>query len=135
MKVELTSPLILRTGGPDGRRLVTAPTFADLLRASLRTLGPLCRLYGLPLPDDVFRPLKDLSAAVPTLSASFRVYEQPRWSNRTEQGGQVRGVSGRATYGPLPRVLVPWLAWGGRLHVGTYRVAGAGGWRTWCAEE
>ncbi len=130
VKVELISPLVLRAGGTEGRRLVTAPTFADLLRASLRTLGPLCRLYGRPLPDEVFRPLKDLSAAVPTRSAAFRVYEQPKWSNRTEQHGVVRGVVGTATYGPVPRVLVPWLAWGGRLHVGTYRVAGAGGWRT-----
>jgi hypothetical protein len=134
VKVELTGPLILRSGGPEGRRLVTAPTFADLLRASLRTIGPLCRLYGRPLPDEVFRPLKDLSADVPTRSASFEEYEQPKWSNRSEQHGRVRGVLGWGTYGPLPRVLVSWLTWGGRLHVGTHRVAGAGGWQTWCAE-
>ncbi len=135
LKVELTSPLILRSGGPEGRRLVTAPTFADLLRASLRTIGPLCRLYGRPLPDEVFRPLKELSGGVPTRSASFGTYEQPKWSNRSEQHGTVRGVYGSGTYGPVPRVLVPWLSWGGRLHVGGYRVAGAGGWRTWCAGE
>jgi hypothetical protein len=103
------------------------------LRASLRTIGPLCRLYGRPLPDEVFRPLKELAGGVPTRSVSFGVCEQPKWSNRTEQHGMVRGVVGTGTYGPVPRVLVPWLAWGGRLHVGGYRVAGAGGWRMECA--
>jgi hypothetical protein len=130
VRVLLTSPLLLRTSGLEGRRLVTEPTFSDLLRASLRMLGMLSRLYGRPLPDTAFRPLKELAAGVPTIEAKFASYSQAKWSNRSEQHGQVVGVVGEAVYGPVPAVLVPWLEWGGRLHVGSHRVAGAGGWRT-----
>src|SRR2546429_521954 len=84
-----------------------------------------------PEPASAFRPLKELAWAVPTLSSAFTVRRQPRWSRRSEQHGMVAGVVGEARYGPVPRVLVPWLEWGGRMHVGAYRVAGAGGWQTW----
>ena len=39
------------------------------------------------------------------------------------------GVMGEGEYGPVPGALMTWLEWGGRVHVGTDRVAGAGGWR------
>jgi len=35
---------------------------------------------------------------------------------------------GGGMYGPVPAALAEWLAWGGRVHAGTDRVAGAGGW-------
>ncbi|MBV9123672.1 MAG: hypothetical protein JO112_09975, partial [Planctomycetes bacterium] len=80
VRVELTGPLLLRTGAPDGgRRLRTEPGFGDLLRASLRTLGPLFRLYGEGLPEEAFRPLKELAEGVPTVAARFRMFRQPKW--------------------------------------------------------
>jgi hypothetical protein len=131
VRVQMTGPLILRPEGARGRRLLERPAFADLLRASLRVLGIVFRLYADPLPNTAFGALKELALTVPTLSSDFGICEQPKWSYRTQQGFTVAGVVGEATYGPVPAVLVPWLAWGGRLHVGTHRVSGAGGWRTW----
>jgi hypothetical protein len=128
VKVRLTGPLLLRAAAEGGRRLVAEPSFSDLLRACLRTVGTLCRLYGDPLPDAAFRPLKDLASEVPTLARSFTGYRQPKWSRRSRQHALVEGVIGEGMYGPVPRVLLPWLTWGGRLHVGSHRVAGAGGW-------
>ena len=42
---------------------------------------------------------------------------------------QCRGGHSGGLYGDVPWSLVPWLLWGGRLHVGSHRIAGAGGWR------
>jgi hypothetical protein len=126
--VALTAPLFLRQQGPVGRGLVTRPTFADLLRASLRTVGRLCAYYGQAISDAAFRRLKDAAAAVSTRSASFGMFRQRKWSNRSQQGAMMTGVTGAATYGPVPMGLIPWLRWGGLLHVGPHRIAGAGGW-------
>lgn len=132
LRVNFTGPLLLRTRNAEGRRFtITRPTFADLLRASLRTIGPLARFFGDgPLPDDLFRTLKSASEPVPTLRAEFRPFSQVKSSSRGQQRLTVDGVFGWAEYGPLPRALADWLAWGGRLHVGTHRTAGAGGWTT-----
>jgi len=137
LRVELTSPLLVRTAGPGGRRLVRRPSFADLFGACLRTLGPLCRLYGRPLPDETFRRLKELAAAVRTVRAGFFPDEQWKSSSRRGESGAVSGVVGCGVYADVPAVLQPWLTWGGRLHVGTHRVAGAGagGWRVVLEED
>ena len=131
VRVKMTGPLVLRESSDDGRRLVAEPAFADLLRASLRTLGVLFRLYGTPLSQDAFFPLKQLAAGVQMRSQSFALFRQARWSRRSQQHALLTGVLGEAVYGPVPKVLIPWLTWGGRLRVGSQRVAGAGGWRTW----
>jgi len=130
LRLELTGPLILRSSGADGqrRRLLTRPSFGDLFNACLRTLGPLCRLYGQEVPDEAFGLLKQRAALVPTLQTAYRPFTQPAWSNRGEQHGQVQAIVGAAEFADVPDALLVWLAWGGRLHVGTWRVAGAGGW-------
>jgi hypothetical protein len=134
-RVELTSPLFLQSSGPSGRkRVVERPTFGDLVRAGLRTLGPLHRLYGEPLPDDVFARVKMAAEGVPTIEAHFRDFGQRKWSHRQKEGFDLRGITGSAVYGPVPAWLVPWLDWTGRLHAGTHRIAGAGGFRTSIAE-
>jgi hypothetical protein len=125
VEVHLTSPLFLRQSGG----LVENPTFGDLLRASLRTVGRLCAYHGRGVPDQAFRALKEAAEAVTTRGAAFERFRQRKWSNRSQQAATLSGVVGKATYGPVPRGLVPWLTWGGRLHVGVNRVAGAGGWQ------
>lgn len=129
VRVVLTSPLILTASADGGRkRLIECPTFSDLIRAGLRVLGPLHRCYGVPLPDEVFGVVKRLAEGMRTVRAEFAVVGQPKSSHRTGDRWEVRGVVGWAEYGPVPAGLLPWLRWAGRLHVGTHRVAGAGGW-------
>ncbi|SRR5579885_396058 len=129
LTVELIGPLFLRTAAPgEPRRRVAAPSFADLFRAGLRTVGRLYALYDQPLPAD-FAALKAAAAEVPTLTADYRPFRQPKLSNRSGQRGLLRGVLGSGTYGSVPLALTRWLLWAGRLHAGTHRVAGAGGWR------
>jgi hypothetical protein len=129
IRVELTSPLFLRTADGTGRkRLVEVPRFADLLRASLRSLGQLAALFAHPIAAD-FAGLRAAAEAVPVLRAAFAPYCQPHESNRSGKRSMLRGIKGWGEYGGVPAALVRWLAWGGRLHVGTNRVAGAGGWR------
>lgn len=131
LRVQLTSPLFLTETGPNRqKRAVLRPTFGQLVRAGLRTLGPLHRLYGEPLPDDVFHRVKEAAEAVPTLRTQFAEFRQERFSNRSKERYEVVGVTGRVEFGPVPAWLVPWAEWAGRLHVGTHRVAGAGGWAT-----
>lgn len=129
VKVVLTSPLVLKANDGSGRRLTERPTFADLIRAGLRALGRLFRCYGTPLPEPAFAVVKGLAAEVPTLRAEFRRVEQVKSSHRSGDRWPVQGVIGWAEYGPVPAELLPWLRWAGRVHVGTHRVAGAGGWR------
>jgi hypothetical protein len=134
VRVELISPLFLQSSESEGRkRVVHQPTFGDLLRAGLRVFGPLHRLYAEALPEDVFARVKAAAEGVPTVEAHFRDFVQPKWSHRTKERFDLRGITGSAVYGPVPRWLVPWLEWAGRIHVGTHRVAGAGGWRVTAA--
>lgn len=128
VRVDLTTPLFLRAIQGERRRHLVAPTLADLLRATLRILGTLCKLYARPLEAD-FPGLKAAAYKVPCLTSAFRPFHQPHWSNRSRTARPLHGVIGHGVYGPLPRSLVDWLRWGGRVHVGTDRVAGAGGWR------
>lgn len=135
LRVELTSPLFVRTGEADeGRRLVLAPSFADLLRAGLRTLGRLCALYDQPLPAD-FAALKEAAMRVSTISTDYRPYYQPKFSNRSGHRGTLRGVTGSGIYADVPLALARWLLWAGRLHVGTHRIAGAGSWRVYWSDR
>ncbi len=130
VRVVLTSPLIVNSSDTGGRKqLVERPTFADLVRAGLRILGPLHRYYGTALPEEVFGVVKRTAESVSMLRGDFSVVGQPKSSHRTGDRWDVRGVAGWAEYGPVPLGLIPWLRWAGRLHVGTHRVAGAGGWR------
>ena len=131
IRLALTSPLFLTETFPDGRkRTVLEPTFGQLIRAGLRTLGPLHKLYGEAIPDDLFRRVKVAAEAVPTIRGEFAEFRQERFSNRSKDRYEVVGVIGWAEYGPVPEWLRPWAEWAGRLHVGTHRVAGAGGWTT-----
>ncbi len=127
VRVRLTGPLFLRNRDNGRRHHIAEPSFADLLRASLRTLGTLFALYDRPLPAD-FAALKQAALAVPMIRAGYTSFHQPHYSNRSRSNRPLHGVLGGAIYGPLPAALLPWLQWGGTVHVGTDRVAGAGGW-------
>jgi len=129
VEIEFTSPLFLTKSESDRKVPVLQPTFAELMRAGLRMFGPICRLYGEALPDHYFGAVKQAAEGVRTLSTAFEKFEQGKWSNRTKERFTLVGIAGRAVYGPVPQWMLPWLTWAGRLHVGTHRVAGAGGWR------
>lgn len=128
LRVDLTAPLFLREEHERGKhRLIEAPTFADLFRASLRVLGGMNALYARPLDAD-FGGLKALAEQVPAGKSDYRGFRQPRHSNRTGHRGVLRGAVGWGEYRDVPLSLVPWLVWGGAVHAGPHRVAGAGGW-------
>jgi len=127
--IGLIAPLFLRSRGENGkRRANTRPQLSDLLRASLRTIGQLFRLYGEPLEAD-FAALKAAAENVRMVEHCYEPFKQRKWSSRSEQRFCIHGVVGGGVYENVPLALLPWLTWGGRLHVGNHRVAGAGGWR------
>ena len=97
------------------------------MRASLRALGSLSALYGRRLPAD-FAALKEASQSVPLVRSNYAAFHQDHRSNRSGSR-ELHGVMGNGVYGPAPRALATWLEWGGRVHVGEHRVAGAGGWQ------
>jgi hypothetical protein len=128
VRVELTAPLMLRQANARGQRqLVRRPRFDDLLRASLRIVGTLYRLYDQPLDAD-FVGLKALAEQVPTRQTHFVDFRQDHDSNRSGRR-QYQGIVGHGVYGPVPRCLLRWLEWGGLLHTAGERVSGAGSWR------
>lgn len=126
----LTAPLFMRSAEEDQRRAVTRPAFAAIFSAAMRTVSRTLRTGGAPLEAD-WRGLLDLAQAVREADADWQPFRQRRWSNRTEMRFEVVGCTGSAVYADVPLCLVPWLHWGGVIHVGMHRVSGAGGWRVW----
>lgn len=124
LRIELTSPLFLRQEG----RWLSTVTFSDLFRASLRTIGQMFATYDARLPAD-FAALKTSAGQVVSSHHTFGRFTQPRFSSRSEQGWDQQGIIGAGEFRKVPLALLPWLIWGGRWHVGSHRVAGAGGWR------
>jgi hypothetical protein len=128
--IGLTTLLFLREQQQphERRRLVEVPSFAHLMRAALRTVSELFRLFGEPLNAD-FTALRAAAERVPLLDHCYEPFTQERNSTRTQQRYAAHGLAGGGVYGDVPLALLPWLLWGGRFHVGGHRVAGAGGWR------
>ena len=133
LRVELTSPLILKQSFQQGRllpksRLNLRPHLGDLLSKCLSLIESLFQQAGEFFEFDRDQ-LKRLADGKPPLQESFRPFEQAKKCNRSIQNCLAEGIVGHAVYADVPQVLIPWLSWGGRLHVGDHRVAGAGGWR------
>lgn len=129
LTIVLNAPLLLAKRDRDGvRRSIAQPTCGDLFRASSRMLSALFAEEGTPLMAN-FGALTAAAERVRCREDHFERFGQRRWSTRTEQRFHVQGATGGAVYENVPLALLPWLLWGGRLHVGTHRVAGAGGWR------
>lgn len=131
VRVGLTSPLFLRTRCQQqpSRQWVRQPSFADLLRAGLRVLGPLHQFYGAgSLPGKVFQRMKENSQNVQTLATHFQSYSQPKVSQRGDTRLWLKGIVGEAWYAPVSEELIGWLQAAGLVHVGMHRIAGAGGW-------
>ncbi|GIW80379.1 MAG: hypothetical protein KatS3mg105_2186 [Gemmatales bacterium] len=141
VEIALQSPLTLHTERPEPgcpvrqtrwgsrpRFLLLRPTFADLFRASARVLGALYALEFNRRLDADFETLKHCANEVALESASYEYFEQRRASSRSGER-LARGIVGRGWYGPVPKALFAWVQWGGVVHVGTDRVAGAGRWQ------
>ena len=127
--IGLTAPLFLTVRDTRGKRQpIETPQFADLFRASLRTVGRMFAHHDQPLPAD-FAALKAAAEHVRLLEDCYEPFTQRKWSSRGSDRFELQGVIGGGVYGDVPQSLLPWLTWGGNLHVGTHRVAGAGGWR------
>lgn len=130
LRIDLLTPLILRAPQVDRgpRRAVTAPTLLDLFRPAIRIVRRLFAQSGVSLDRD-WSGLCQLAEGVERVDHTFEAFSQRRWSSRTRLRTEAEGVVGSGWYRDVPAVLVPWLYWGGRLHAGGQRVAGAGRWR------
>lgn len=127
VRVDLLTPLFLRAeSNVRGARGVNrAPTFLDLFRPALRMVRRQFAEAGVELQGD-WTELCRLASEVRTRDAAYEPFRQRRWSSRTEHRAELEGVVGQAWFANVPAVLLPWLYWGGRLHIGGQRVAGAG---------
>ena len=128
LTIELRSPLFLREAR--SRNLLESPSLADLLKASIRVVdGLFSQITGTPLSPDI-RSLVELANQASVLSEQWEPFSQRHHSTRGKVRYSLEGVVGHAVYTSVHQSLVPWLTWGGMLHVGGHRIAGAGGWRT-----
>jgi hypothetical protein len=135
LRVELLTPLVLTATDGDRKRPITQPTFADLFRAGLRTLGQLTRLWGEPVAAD-FAGLKEASATIRTVSRGYEWFGKRRSSNRTGRAEFIDGVTGSVVFADVPLSHVRWMHWAGRVHVGGHRAQGAGGWDlSWASDD
>ena len=128
LTVQLTSPLFLARRGETGRReMLLQPGLGDLLRAAMRTISAFFAQHGTPLSAD-FEALEDAADSATPAESRWKPLRQWRSSHRTRQQYRLLGLTGCAAFHDVPAAVLPWLVWGGRLHVGQHRVAGAGGW-------
>lgn len=125
--LELTGPLSLKVRG----QITLQPTLRDVAVAAHTMLTHLFALYDRPLSVPAAR-LLDAADRARLVRADFRRFEQTLQAGKGYQRQRFLGVTGAATFVDVPLGLLPWLVWGGRLHVGDRRVAGAGGWRVLC---
>jgi hypothetical protein len=128
LTIELRSPLFLREAR--GRNVLESPALADLLKASIRVVdGLFNQITGMPLSPDI-RSLVEQANQASVLSEQWEPFSQRHHSTRGKVRYSLEGVVGYAVFTNVHQSLVPWLTWGGMLHVGAHRIAGAGGWRT-----
>lgn len=128
--VKFTSPLALmkRQNGDAKRTLVKTPSFADLFQASWSILSAFFRIEGQTLPR-TYRAWMERAAVVPRRDEVLDSVRQVRRSTRSQQSFDIGAIEGGAIYGSVPAGFIPYLYWGGQLHVGADRVMGAGGWQ------
>lgn len=125
--VQTTAPLAIKVRG----QITLQPTLRDLVVASHTVLGQLLGAYDQPLQVPAAR-LLDAADRAHLVRTDFCRFEQTLQAGKGHQRQPFLGVVGTATFEQVPLGLLPWLAWGGRLHVGDRRVLGAGGWRVLC---
>jgi hypothetical protein len=129
LRLEIVTPLNLEERDEsDRKRPLRSPTFAQLFRASLRTLATLHRLYATPLPDAGFAALKVAAETVQLVEHDYHPADTRQRSTRSGHAMDVEAIVGRAIFADVPLSLARWLCWGGRVHVGGHRVKGYGGW-------
>lgn len=127
--VQLNSPLLLRAEQSGRKVPLREPQFVDLLRGSLRTLGRAFEAFGAGELQEVdFAALKQLAEGVACQQACWQPFSQPHHSQRSQHRWRYDGVTGWAEYAEVPRLLLPWLVFGGALGVGQERLCGAGRW-------
>lgn len=127
--IGLTAPLFLSWKDDAGqRRPLTLPSLADLFVASLRVVRNLSWFFGERFDFDA-EPLVAAARHVPLVDHCYEPFQKLRSSSRQRESRWEQGVVGGGVYRDVPAALLPWLVWGGRLHVGMDRVAGAGSWR------
>jgi len=128
LELRLLGPLFLRRRDASGRRAMDLdPSFGELFRSAMREVSHALRCAGAPVEAD-WQGLKDLALRVERDEASFRVLDQGHFSSRHEKQWRLRGITGVARFRSVPHALLPWMYWGGRLGIGSHRVAGAGAW-------
>jgi hypothetical protein len=125
--VGLTAPLFLRRRDQAGRHPLRKPTFHDLFDAAFRTLSHLFERYDCRVAADE-PALRAAARTVRCAISQFQKFDQLR-DPSTGKPYVMHGVTGEAVFEDVPFGLIPWLLWGGRLHVGEYRTFGAGSWR------
>lgn len=128
VRIELTTPLRLLGLRDKKRQLIPNPTFRDFFDSAFRVIGHLFALFDRPLHVDD-RPFAEDADSVIAVETSFSDFEQAIESNKGRQRHKFQGITGWAVFANVPVCFLPWLVWGGRLHVGDRRVAGCGGWR------
>jgi hypothetical protein len=114
--------------------LKQTPACEVLVQRLLERVSALAALYGAgPLPGDGVRALLALARGVALESSTLRWTEWSRTSGRTGQVMPWGGLLGEVAYQGELAALMPWLALGEWLHVGSKTSFGLGHYRLWSA--
>ncbi len=107
----------VRMAPGDDAAPTNGPLSLTCFRPALRTVRRLFAQSGVGLEGD-WSSLCEMAAAVQKMDEDYHAFSQRRWSSRTEHRAQLEGVVGQAWFVDVPSALLPWLYWGGLLHLG-----------------
>lgn len=116
LTVRLATPLVLQD--------VQEPSFADLIKSAHQAVGSVLAMHGHAIDADSAR-LRSAADSVRLFDHGFEAFD---WSVASGRTGRRRptGLVGWGVYCGVPVALLPWLAWGGTVHMGRERGRGAG---------
>ena len=121
--IRFVTPLSIKT---KGKLLSHAPSMDLLLTTLLRRAASLAAAHaGVTDFADHLR-LKSLVRQCSLLQADVGLLSWKRRSKRQGRDIPMQGLVGRATYGPLPREIWPWLKLGELIHIGRGTAYGLG---------
>jgi len=127
IRITTRTPLIIH----ERDRSPEPPEIGRLLGAATRVVSRHFRAFAQPLGTDFPALKRAAETVVDKRVLTHSVWSQIRSRSRVVQGSKGRsfplsGWMGEVVYEGVPCGLLPWLVWGGRLHVGRSRKDGFG---------
>lgn len=122
VRVHIHTPLRLKYEN----KLIADLPFHILVRAALRRISSLCKIFGDGEPDLDYRGLVARAREVQMMDSSLSWFDWKRYSNRQDRAMLMGGIIGHATYRGELGEFLPLLRFCEKTHLGKQTTFGLG---------